>query len=90
MIHPRIEQHTIEDVNQAAYDYLIALLCKISMVTTAKELHTTVPTLLRSLESGSFSYLMAAHIIFMCETNIRIGGIMDSKPRHNAYYERED
>ena len=90
MMHPRLEQHTKEELAGAALNYLVDLLRKLSMAAAANELMLYVPTLMRILdddtELGDIKKLTACHIIFMCETNIKVLRILNSNPRHNAYY----
>ena len=79
-------------VKQAAHDYLVELLHKRSMSASASELRLTVATLHRIIStddrSCGSSYLTAAYIVFMCETNIRILRILDDRPKRTAFFNR--
>ena len=90
MMHPRLEQHSHEQLAGAALNYLVDLLHKLSMAQAAKELMLYVPTLHRILDEDTsledIKKLTACHIIFMCETNHRLIRILSTNPRHNAYY----
>lgn len=88
MIHPRIEQFSKEDLCNQARQYLVDLLHKLSMSAAAKDLLLQVPTLLRIIDTDNeYTKNTASHIIFMVETNIKIGRILATNPRHNAYYD---
>jgi hypothetical protein len=81
-----------EEVKQIAFDHLEALLHKLAVSTAARELRMFVPTLHRimnpELPIEAISYMTAAYIIFMCETNVKILRILDDHPRGTAYYKR--
>ena len=85
-----IDTYDDTEVKQAGYDYLIALLHKIGVLTAAGVLHLTPQTIYRIIDSKrsieSISYLSAAYLVFMCETNHTILTILDRRPRATAYY----
>ena len=91
-IHTTIDTYERDEVRQVAVDYLIELLHKIALSSAAKELRLNVPTLARIIDDKlplqSVTYLTAAYIVFMFETNLRIQRIMELQPRGTAYYTR--
>jgi predicted P-loop ATPase/GTPase len=79
-------------VKQAAHDYLVELLHKLSISGAADELRLYVPTLKRMIaddvDIDAITYPIAAYIVFMCETNVRLLRILDCRPKGTAYYNR--
>lgn len=92
VMYPYLDTYTTDEVKQSGYDCLVALLHKIGVSTASKELRLYVPTLRRIMDAAlpieSISYLTAAYIIFMCETNVKILRILAAHPRGTAYYKR--
>lgn len=92
LMHPYLDTYNDNEIKQAAVDYLELLLHKIGVSTAARELRMHVPTLHRVMDPDlpveSVSYLTAAYLIFMCETNVKILRIMEDHPRGTAYYKR--
>lgn len=91
-LYPYLDTLDKDDVRQAAYDNLCILLQKIGMSTASEYLRLNVPTLKRIVDDDlplqAITYLTAAYIVFMCETNARILRVLDSAPRPTAYYKR--
>ena len=91
-MHQHLDTYEKDDVRQAALDHLVALLNKIALSVAARELFLNVPTLARILDDElplqAIKHLTACHIIFMCETNVRILRILDGTPQNSAYYKQ--
>lgn len=92
LLHPYLDTMEPVEVKQAGFDYLETLLHHISVSGAAKELRLFVPTLHRIMDPElpieRISYMTAAYIIFMCETNVKILRILDDHPKGTAYYKR--
>ncbi len=89
---PFLDTFEPEEVKQAAFDHLEILLHKVAISKAAKELRLYTPTLHKIIDPElpveSITYLTAAYIVFMCETNVRILRILDTHPQGTAYYKR--
>jgi hypothetical protein len=93
MVHPYIHNMERDEICQAGYDQLVKLLHKLPISVAAVDLMVTTPSLYRcmddDLEVGKISVMLASHIIFMCETTVKLKDILNNRPAHNAYFQHK-